>query len=1051
MPDAPTIDITNRVKRAVWFTKVEPFTATAAVPPLVSFHKAGPEISDPTAPFTGGGFTPVGKPAEDMSAEVYITKPLVPCVVMKTETSSNWMGNDDDGWMAGFTPVAGATVEADQIYTAGMRPGPGETKWYMGASNMLPSVYVSTDKFFCLKGPTHWRNFKLRGIFKVAPIPENFGHFHQESLMSVSGTNWTVPVMASSNPAQSGNPYANFVSICMGDWGSSAQRAPRYCLLFRLPSWEPILYVSRSATTAPDVGEMTHPSKNPQLNEWQEVPRSNDPREGFQFDTGEAQEINFTAYIEGGCFYVAMQPWGTGQKTARFSWKLDAAEGRKDESWSEGAADGEYKSDLELQGKTDNDKLNTQLTEGRILVMGNGAPVHFCLGTEFEPYDGGGDTRELVAHYVTSWSSLKQMAADNNAGGTVEESDIKDMLKSGTVVVSHHPIHDSSLTNYVNPTIDSVTVDTDHATAAADGSTNSDDCIVKVTIKAKAGYAQAPNGGPKTKVFPKIRYVRFIAEPYTNLGDGMLPETGSFYLQNGLDFSLEAGAEGEVSGSTRFDIGESGGYFPGVTDDPRTGSWQDTDEYMSAEGLRGFPSKTVCGYAFIDDSGNEVYKMWPVAKKYTDKATFQMSAGGEVGSASIIGRMNEVGRHALLQKAKGFSLPAMDGYSHFYAIKLLANYAGIADTEMAPWTVGVSGPKASSGQYQKTDSKPSLALVDKQFAPQTDAVLASWDAPCPGQVENVGGENGNWRFLLSPGGSVYDLMQQIARTFGFRLYFDNLGLLHYEPDLFPLMAGGIIAKANAAPILQHLAKGEFITEDHFSYENSIITMESTNVMLGRHDGVMVMGEALYPTCVCGRANCRLVGQTVNNVYHYVRWGGSLPWNSTRKIPAFRYVYANTPQQARNPMLRKTWLYISSPHLTTPAMVNSYAAYLQNWCSQWWVGDLYNITMIGQPHLWPGDFISIAFPNGTDVHGYPRYRYFYIRTVHHGCSNGRFDTTVTGMLLPTQESESARKSFSSTYTSSSAILPTPPASASSLEWGGRKPTLTTYGGEMEDWF
>ncbi len=148
------------------------------------------------------------------------------------------------------------------------------------------------------------------------------------------------------------------------------------------------------------------------------------------------------------------------------------------------------------------------------------------------------------------------------------------------------------------------------------------------------------------------------------------------------------------------------------------------------------------------------------------------------------------------------------------------------------------------------------------------------------------------------------------------------------------------------------------------------------------------------------------------------------------------------------MLRKTWLYVSSPTLTTPAMVNSYAAYLQNWCAQWWVGDTYDITMVGQPHIWAGDFMSIKFPTTS---GYTR-RYFYVRSARHACSSGRFDTTVTGMLLPTQETADARAANANgLYTSPFVVLPSPPEDASDLGWSGRKPIVTGGNLALEDWF
>jgi hypothetical protein len=1055
---AVTIDTSNRIKRAVWYTKIERFVASKSIPPIVSFNKAGNEISDPTAPFTGGQ-TVAGKPVTDFSASVNVNKLLVPCVLLNTETSSNWIGDDENGWMAGFTVMKNITQESSQIYTSAMRPGPGETKWYMGGSNLLPSINVATDQFFCLKGPTHWRNMVLRGVFRVSPIPENFGNYHKEGLVNVPGTNWSAPVFLSSNQYQSGNPYANFVSICLGDWGSGVQKAPRFCLVFRLPSWEPILYASYGPETAPNIGTESHPAKNPVLQEWSEVPRANDPRESYTFDSNSAQEINFTCYVEGGHFYAAIQPWGTTPKSARFVWKLDGAEGREDVAYEYGVETGRYQTDLETQGKQDKDKLNTQMPEGRILVFGNGAPMQFCFGSEFESYDDGQNERELVTNHITSWSALQRMASDNfpttnNFTGTsatdVEEA-IKNMLSAGTCVVSHHPVHETNLPYYQNPVVKSVSVNVQ----APRGGGNSDDCLVKTTVTMSAGFAQAPYGGPKTKVFPKIRYIRYCADPYKNLDTSAPEETTLTYLQNGLDFSVEVGSEGESTGTIQFDSSETGGAVPTLENDPRTGYWQDLDGRITIEELRGYPVKVIAGYAFVDSDGIERYKMWPVSRSYIDKATFSMSAGSKHGQETIVNRLAEVGRHALLQKAKGFSIPALDGYSHFYAIKLLANYAGISDSEMAPWRVGVYGPNGPQGAgaagqaaYTMASHRPSLALVTRQFSPQDNDVLSSWDSPCPGQIENVGGEKGSWRFELSPGGSIYELMQKIAKTFGFLLFFDQLGYLHYEPDLFPLMAGGIIKYSNASSILEYMAKGEFLTEDHFSYDNSIITLNATNVMLGRHDGVMVMGEALYPTCSCGRVNCRHVGRTVNGVYHYVKWGGSLPWNSTRKIPAFRYVYSNSPQQARNPMLRKTWLYVSSPTLTTPAMVNSYAAYLQNWCAQWWVGDTYDISMVGQPHIWAGDFISIKFPTTS---GYTR-RYFYVRSARHACSSGRFDTTVTGMLLPTQDTANARAANANgLYTSPFVVLPSPPEDASELGWSGRKPSVTGGDLSLEDWF
>ena len=301
-------------------------------------------------------------------------------------------------------------------------------------------------------------------------------------------------------------------------------------------------------------------------------------------------------------------------------------------------------------------------------------------------------------------------------------------------------------------------------------------------------------------------------------------------------------------------------------------------------------------------------------------------------------------------------------------------------------------------------------MAQKTFAPQDDPVLASWDAPCPGQVENVGGENAPWRFKVETGGQVFEVMQAIAKTFGFLLYFDNLGKLHYEPDLFPLIAAGYIPQAVATSLLKYLAKGEFLSLDHFTYDNAITGMEATTILLGRHDGVMVAGEAAFPTCCCGRVRCAMIGRNdASGRYHYIQYGGSQPWNANRKIVQFRYVDNNSGQQRANPMLSRTWLYAASPNLTNPTAVNRHADYLAIWCKQWWVGETYEVRLTGQPHLWPGDFITIK--NLSE-----QLFYFYLRAVHSQASESRFETSAAGVLIPN-------------------TIVSPPNDASELGWSG----------------
>jgi hypothetical protein len=1045
--------VTDRVLRSVWFIKARPYVEAKVIPQPISFTRMGTQVRSVVEPLQ---LPPVeGKAGRHSSASAFYRQMLLPSIVLNRETSSNWMGNHDDGWVAGFMPIKSATRESNLIYTTSMKVGPGESQWYMGASNQLPAVYVASNQFWAMSGPTTWMGFSLRGILQVAPVSANFGHSSSPATITLPGTSWNVPVMEAIKGGQSLG-YGNFVGIGMGDWGQR-QRGARYFLLFQLPSWDPILFRS----TGPNPPPTTHPGYDSHVGSWRMmVPTAQSLRERESFDTLGVREINFTAFVQDGAFHLTIQPFGDAQ-AARYSWELEETEARQDVVYQSGAEVGRYHTPDAIRGLRQEMFGQFSMPAGRLIVVGNGAQVRFCIGTEMERYDGptatqgepwrpgaslGGRVWSTTTKFVTSWSALKRMAAGHGEADTSNIDDlIEDMISNGKIVVMTYPAEGDGLSS--DPNYSPGRVLDIRTVLHTPQSEYEDDCVIDVQIDFEPGYARADGGGPTVADYPKVMGIRFTASPEDAVSNPTPTFGGeTYYIQNGLEMGVTINPDGDSSSDTTIDVSETGAFIPTTSSDPRTGQWQTTDALRHYDKLRGVPLEHIAGYAFVDDDGVEKYKVWPMATTYTEKGSFSLGAGARLGQASNAFRADGTGRIALLRKAKAFGLPAMDGYSHFWVQRFLSRYAGMDDTEFAPWRVGIYGPRNTweiggrvysydFSPFEKADERPTLALATNQFAPQTsNLVLASWDSGLPGNIENVGGESANWMYEVEPGGSVYDLQQRIAQNMGFLLFYDSMGWMHYEPDIFPLMASGLIRGDNLSNILKYVAKTEFLSEDHFSYDNSILDVSATAGILGRHDGVMVIGEAMYPVCSCGRVagtgwgNCwygaGYNGGWEGRRYHYVKWGGHDAYNANRKLIGLMKVPSGTEQQARNPMLRKTWLAVSSPTFTTPMAVWGYAAFLANWCQQWWVSDLYQITMIGQPHLWPGDFITMLHPGGLLL-------YFYIRTVRHQNTSGRFDTTITGMFLP--------------YT-----MATPPPDASELEWGGVKPILSDSG-NLETWF
>lgn len=1024
MPDQPStqpIDISGRVRRAVWYAAFMPFVAPTALPPIVAWNVEGSKMRDQGAPITES--VPIVEQQPDLPLSV--NRIIVGCTVLQGgATGSYWLDDGASNWLAGWSPVASeSSGETAQIYSSTMRTGPiGQSLSYIGSTGLVPCVTVATNKRVLLRGPAHWEGAIISADIVYHPPVENVGIVSEEK----SGGRNQFPTLVSSGGPNSSSDYGNYLSMWFGNTEGAPSKGNRYCLMFKLPTWEPELWCHRGEEP-PATGDVPHPVYNEQTAGWEKLRHYGQMREHFDFETARIREIHYELRIVGNQMHMVIQPLSRGVDGARFVWNIDESQEQKETAFDAGIA---KESSTDNQSKPSGIPLHEKIMPpGRMFFDCSGAEqLSFVLRAEI-PTKTTPQTKEVVFDHSVSWNILKQVATVSD-NGDLSDDDVKNAIKAAITSIRFHPDHAGS-SLVTAPTIDEVSINVVRPA-------NSDLCQIRTKLTIKAGTKRPAGSGPIIYWYPTISGARGIVDPnVVGTGLSLADYIGSYiYLLDGKSWQYSADAMNRERLSLVLPASDGFGTIAVSDQSPSMGAWTNANDTMKPEQARGTPLRMVAGYTFLGDEG-QVYRWWPVCTVYNEKTTLNFQAGTQYGTPSYQARMDNTGRVALLQKAKAFDLPAADGYSHLWMMRLLAHYCGIDDSEMAPWRVpiyGRYGKSTSKKPYSVAgwDTKVSMAMATKMFAPQENALLASWDYPCPGNYDNTGGKNATWRFKIEPGGSVFNMMQTIAQAFSFMLYFDNLGRLHYEPEIFTLLCSGEFLGIDAqarGDIIQHLAKGEFCSLGHFSYSNSIMSIEAVRLMLGRHDGVMVVGETPFPTCVCDRTGCNQVGTTdAGGLYHYIRYGGSQSWNASNKIFSFRKVettHPTNPNDAdadsytnmsnRNPMNNKNWLYVSSPNITNMQILSDHALYLQQWCRQWWIGDTYQLLLAGQPHIYPGDFLSVEFMPGV-------LKYFYVKASNSGVTNGKFVTSAVGILLPPG-------------------IAIPPSQASELGWAGHKPDDT----------
>ena len=687
------LDLSKRVRRAVWYTQLTPYVQPRSYPPVFALDSPGSSLFDADRP--PGSSLPSANDRGLQDRDIAVRRLIVPGVVLGQAGGANWLGDDASGWVAGWNTID--TPESWLVYTGAMRPGPiGESLSYIGGTGLIPCVNVATNQKATLQGPTHWRDFTVSFDVQYSPPVENVGTYYTEAVHTVGGMRAPTLVCTSN---VSGNEFGNYFSVWFGDWGAG-QRAARYCLLFQLPSWAPVLYCSYGPD-APPHGTVNHPAYNKSLGEWQALRLVSDAREHFNFETGRPQEIHFEVRRIGSNVYLNIQPGGD-PKVARFTWSIDNAQSKDEITYQRGAELEKYRADL--SGLEDGDRYSDHaFPAGRIYVDTNGAEnLQFVMRMELENVrttQAKSLVRQVTFSQAIPWSTLRAMVRDggqdtDDALNTVEQQ-ISDSIMNGAVTVGAYPIYRDQV-DFTQWHIESAHVEVSRPTSAAGPGP---ECYVTVRIMIAPGQKSCPGGGPQTHWYPYLTGLRLVVDPFSNGQSYDQAQTGgngaSAYIHNGVSYSFSADAKNDVRLGVEVDTSDTAAKLAVTLSDPTTGGWTQSIKRVSLEDARGFPQQLLAGYVYVE-AGVEKYRLWPVCSSYIARATYTASPGSQKGKPSIVSKLDCTGRKALAEKSRAFSLPAVDSYSHFWAMRMLAHYIGIDDLEMAPWRAAIYGPYAAA-------------------------------------------------------------------------------------------------------------------------------------------------------------------------------------------------------------------------------------------------------------------------------------------------------------------------------------------------------------------